>query len=408
MKLSDSPEEAEFRAKARDFLEGAKKQLPADEPELLVDKVPYWKQWQRILHEAGYAGLWWPAEYGGGGVGPRLRAVFMEELDRVGAPDRLNTIGEDFIGPTIIDFGTEAQKRGLLPRILRGEDIWCQLFSEPGSGSDLASLRTRATRVEGGWRVDGQKVWTSRAQIAQRGFLLARTTPGRHDGLTCFVVGMDSPGITVRPLAHMLGEAEFNEVFFDGLFIPDDQVVGEVDKGWRVAVAALAHERVGIATGRVNTQRAVGQLVEAVRERRDADGRPLGERPEIRQRLADLASRALVHYIIGQRAVALETGEELPGPFASIGKLYFTPLVQEIADLRLSLDGLAGQLAPQDNPASSWLRLAYQSRGTAIAGGTSNIQRNVLAERMLGMPRAPRPVDAPDRSRTSPTVQEAR
>jgi alkylation response protein AidB-like acyl-CoA dehydrogenase len=407
MELSDCPEEAAFRAKAREFLEGARAQLPAAEPELLVDKVPYWKQWQRILHEAGYAGLWWPPEYGGGGTDPRIRAVFMEELERVGAPDRLNTIGEDFIGPTIIDFGTEQQKRTLLPRILTGEEIWCQLFSEPGAGSDLASLRTRAAKVEGGWRVNGQKVWTSRAHIAQRGFLLARTAPGRHDGLTGFVLPMNSLGITVRPLAHMLNDTEFNEVFLDDVFVADDQVVGEVGKGWRVAVAALAYERVALATGRVNTQRAVSRLVEDVRSRRDADGRPLGERPELRQRLADLASRALVHHLIGQRAVALETGAEPPGPFASIGKLYFTPLVQEIADLRLSLDGLVGQLAPEDNPASTWLRLAYQSRGTAIAGGTSNIQRNVLAQRMLGMPRAPRPVDEADRARTPPTAQEA-
>lgn len=408
MQLIDSPEEAAFRGKARAFLEQAKAQLPGAEPDRLVDKVPYWKRWQQLLHSGGYAGLWWPAEYGGGGADARIRAVFMEELDRVGAPDRLNMIGEDFIAPTVMDFGTEEQKRTLLPRILTGEEIWCQLFSEPGAGSDLASLRTKATRVEGGWRVDGQKVWTSRAHLAQRGFLLARTSPGRHEGLTGFLLPMDAHGVTVRPLAHMLNDAEFNEVFLDDVYVADDQVVGEVDRGWPVAVAALSYERVAIATGRVNTQRAVAQLVEDLRARRDADGCSVGARTEIRQRMADLAARALIHHLIGQRAVALEEGDDPPGPFASIGKLYFTPLVEEIADLRLSLDGLAGQLAPEDNPASSWLRLAYQSRGSAIAGGTSNIQRNVLAQRMLGMPRAARVVDKVATSRATPTEQGTR
>jgi alkylation response protein AidB-like acyl-CoA dehydrogenase len=405
MDLADSPEEAVFRTAARRWLDTALTRLPWPEPADLVAKAPFWRQWQRMLFEAGYAGLSWPVEYGGAGAGAKLRAIFTEETDRAGAPERLNTIGEDFAGPTIIEFGTEEQKRRFLRPILTGEEIWCQLFSEPESGSDLASLRTRAERAEGGWRIQGQKVWTSRAQLAAHAILLARTGGGRHKGITYFIVPMDSPGITVRPLAHMLGEAEFNEVFLDGVFIPDGLVVGDVNDGWRIAMATLAYERVAIATGRVNTKRAVDSLIADVAARTGGDGRPLGADPLVRQKVADLYGRALIHYLIGQRVTALAADDGPPGPVTSIGKLYFCPLVEDLADFRLSLDPLGGQFGLGDEPgqpgeaarrdeengpsaAERWLRLAYQARGTAIAGGSTFIQRNIVAERILGLPRS--------------------
>ena len=399
MDLADSPEEARFRSGARRWLETALPRLPWPEPADLVAKAPFWRQWQRMLFEAGYAGLSWPKEYGGAGADAKLRAIFAEETDRAGAPERLNTIGEDFAGPTIIEFGTEEQKGRFLRPILTGEEIWCQLFSEPESGSDLASLRTRAERVEGGWRIQGQKVWTSRAHLAGHAILLARTGGARHKGITYFLVPMDSPGITVRPLAHMLGEAEFNEVFLDGVFIPDNLVVGEVDGGWRIAMATLAYERVAIATGRVNTKRAVDSLIADVAARTGTDGRPLGADPLVRQRVADLYGRALIHYLIGQRVASLAAAGGSPGPVTSIGKLYFCPLVEDLADFRLSLDPLGGQFGLDDEPGqpdqadrqpgtAPWLRLAYQARGTAIAGGSTFIQRNIVAERILGLPRS--------------------
>lgn len=402
MDLADSPEDAEFRAQARSWLDGALPKLSWPEPADLVERLPFWREWQQFCFDAGYAGPSWPAEFGGGGMDARRRAIWAEELDRAGAPDRLNTIGEDFAGPTIIEFGTSAQKERFLSPILRGDHIWCQLFSEPESGSDLASLRTSAERVEGGWRVQGQKIWTSRAHLASYAILLARTGTqpehARHRGITYFLLPMSSAGVTIRPLAHMLGEAEFNEVFLDEVFVPDDLVVGEVNGGWTVAMATLAYERVGITTGRVNTRRAADDLVAEIARRRDTGGRPLGADPLIRQRMADLYGRALVHYVIGQRVLTGVTADAAPGPVTSIGKLYFCPLVEDLADFRLGLDPLGGQLLEQaDAPAeraafeaetARWRRLAYQARGTAIAGGSTFIQRNIVAERILGLPRS--------------------
>jgi alkylation response protein AidB-like acyl-CoA dehydrogenase len=389
MDLADSPEEARFRAEVRKWLADALPRLPWPEPPDLEGKLPFWRQWQALLSDAGYAGLSWPKEYGGQGVDEKLRAIFTEEIDRAGAPERLNIIGEDFAGPTIAGFGTDAQKERFLRPILTGAEIWCQLFSEPEAGSDLASLRTKATKVDGGWQIQGQKIWTSRAQLASHAILLARTGGGaRHKGITYFLLPMDSPGVTVRPLAHMLGEAEFNEVFLDDVFVPDDLVVGEVDGGWRVAMGTLGYERVAIATGRVNTKRAVDDIISDIAGRTGPDGRPLGTDPKIRQRVADLYGRALTHYLIGQRVVTQASEGGPPGPVTSIGKLYFCPLVEDLADFRLSLDPLGGQLGLDEEPDARWLRLAYQARGTAIAGGSTFIQRNIVAERMLGLPRS--------------------
>jgi alkylation response protein AidB-like acyl-CoA dehydrogenase len=386
MDLQDTPAEAAFRDDVRAWLAQTLPALPWPEPTDLEEQAPFWRQWQTALYDAGYAGLTWAEQYGGRGLDERHRAIFAEECDRGGAPQRLNIIGEDFAGPTIAHFGTDQQKQRHLRRILTGEDIWCQLFSEPDSGSDLASLRTKATRVDGGWRITGQKIWTSRAQVAAHAILLARTGGGeRHRGITYFLLPMDADGITVRPLAHLLGEAEFNEVFLDDVFVPDDAVVGEVDGGWKIAMGTLAFERVAIATGRVNTTRAVEDLVADVRER------GLGGDPDVRRHIADLWSRALVHRAIGERVIAAADAGAPPGPVTSIGKLYFCPLVEDLADFALSLRPLSGQFALDDDVADAsdrrWLRLANQARGTAIAGGSTFIQRNIVAERILGLPR---------------------
>ncbi|MCW2816127.1 MAG: acyl-CoA dehydrogenase [Nocardioides sp.] len=391
MDLADAPDEAEFRARVRGWLAQALPQLSWPEPPDLEAKQAFWQQWQRMLFEEGLAGLTWGTEHGGQGLDERMRSVFGQECDRAGAPERLNIIGEDFCGPTIAHFGTPQQQERFLRPILTGDAIWCQLFSEPGSGSDLASLRTKAVKVAGGYQVSGQKIWTSRAQIAQHAILLARTGGGeRHRGITFFLLPMDSDGITVRPLRHMLGEAEFNEVFLDDVFIPDELVVGEVDGGWQVAMGTLAFERVAIATGRVNTTKAVAEIVEDVRGALDADGRPLGDDPLVRQKVADLWGRAMIHHAISQRVITGADAGVPPGPVTSIGKLYFCPLVEDLADFRLSMAPLGGQLDLEDDASidvRSWLRLANQARGTAIAGGSTYIQRNIAAERILKMPR---------------------
>ncbi|WP_181782981.1 acyl-CoA dehydrogenase family protein [Pseudonocardia pini] len=393
MDLADSPEEAEFRTRVRAWLAESLPELPWPEPVELADKLPFWRQWQRLLFEGGYAGMSWPKEYGGQGADAKIRAVFTDEADRAGAPERLNTVGEDFAGPTVIAFGTPEQKERFLRPILTGDELWCQLFSEPESGSDLASLRTRAVKVDGGWRITGQKIWTSRAHLATNAILLARTGGSdlpRHKGITYFLLPLDSEGVTVRPLAHMLGEAEFNEVFLDEVFVPDELVLGEVNGGWKVAMATLGFERVGIATGRVNTKRAVDDIIEQIRGMADSADAPLGADPTVRRTVADLYGRALVHQAIGQRVLTIAADGGSPGPVTSIGKLYFCPLVEDLADFRQSLSPLGGQLAPegQSPEESRWQRLAYQARGTAIAGGSTFIQRNIVAERMLGLPRS--------------------
>jgi len=326
MNVADAPDEAAFRLDVRRWLSETLPLLAWPEPTSLEEKVPFWRDWQGRLFRGGYAGLTWDTEFGGRGLDERMRAVFSEECDRFGAPERLNIIGEDFAGPTIAHFGTTEQKARLLQPILSGEEIWCQLFSEPDAGSDLASLRTRATKVEGGWRIDGQKIWTSRAQIAAHSILLARTGGGeRHKGITYFLMPMDSAGVTVRPLAHMLGEAEFNEVFLDHVFVPDNAVVGDVDDGWRVAMGTLAFERVAIATGRVNTAKAVEEIIA------DIQVMGLGGDPLVRQRVADLWGRTIVHHAIGQRVITGASEGSPPGPVTSIGKLYFCPLVEALA-----------------------------------------------------------------------------
>lgn len=382
MHFGDTDEEAAFRSEVRSWLEATLPLLPWPEPASLPERLVFFRRWQGHVHAAGYAGLSWPVEYGGRGASLGMQAIFAEELDRAGAPDRVNGIGEGFAGMTIIDHGTEAQKERFLAPILRGEEIWCQLFSEPGSGSDLAGLQCRAERDGDGWRITGQKVWTSRAQVADWAILLARTGGTRHDGITYFLFPMKQDGVTVRPLRQITGEAEFSEVFLEGAFVPDDCVLGRVGDGWRLARATLGYERVVIATGRLNIQQWLAELLELVRASELADD------PVVRSHLGDLWGRALVHRLNGARALT-QLASGAPGPESSVGKLFMTPLAADLADFALELRGLDGRVAPDAdlNGDGRWQRLSYMARGMAIAGGTTQIQKNIVAERVLGLPR---------------------
>jgi alkylation response protein AidB-like acyl-CoA dehydrogenase len=327
MDFRDSPEDATHRAQVRAWLTDAVAALPGPEPATIVERLGHWRPFQKQMAAAGYAGLSWPRRYGGQDASLVQQAIFLEEYDRAGAPDRINVLGEGLAGPTIIDFGTEQQRERFLRPILEGDEVWCQLFSEPAAGSDLAALEARAERDGDGWRISGQKVWTSCAQVADYGMLLARTGGPRHGGITYFILPMDQPGVTVRPLRHILGEAEFNEVFLDGAYVPDELVLGPVDGGWKIAMATLSYERVVLATGRVNMQRLFDDLLESVRSG-ERDGRPLGEDPHVRRTLADLYARTRVYRLNGLRALS------------------------------------------------------------SMAGGTTFIQRNIVAERVLGLPRS--------------------
>ena len=387
MDFRDSPDDAAYRAQLRAWLTDAVAALPGPEPETMEERLLHWRPFQERLFEAGYAGLSWPKAHGGQDASLVQQAIFLEEYDRAGAPDRLNVLGEGLAGPTIVDFGTDQQRERFLRPILEGSDVWCQLFSEPAAGSDLAALEARAERDSGGWRISGQKVWTSRAQIAGYGMLLARTGGPRHGGITYFILPMQQEGVVIRPLRHILGEAEFNEVFLDGAYVPDELVLGPVDGGWKIAMATLSYERVALATGRVNMQRLFDDLVDLVRTT-ERDGRPLGEDPHVRRTIADLYARTRVYRLNGLRALS-SMAAGTPGPSASLGKLLSCPLLEDMADFAVAQHGLAGSLEPDDPAAVAgrWLRLAYQARGTSIAGGTTFIQRNIVAERVLGLPR---------------------
>jgi alkylation response protein AidB-like acyl-CoA dehydrogenase len=383
MDFLDSTEDAEYRTRIRQWLTDAVAALDGAEPATVSERLAYWRPWQQQLHAAGYAGLSWPRAYGGQEASLMQQVIFAQEYDRAGAPDRLNVLGEGLAGPTIIDFGTEEQKTRFLPAILRGDEVWCQLFSEPAAGSDLAALEARAVRDDagGGWRVTGQKVWTSRAQVADYGILLARTGGPRHGGITYFLMPMDQEGVSIRPLRHILGEAEFNEVFLDDVFIPDELVVGAVDGGWRIAMATLGYERVVLATGRVNMQRLLDDLLDEIRQT------GVGADPLVRRTVADLYARTSVYRLNGLRALSAMSGGA-PGPASSLGKLMSAPLLEDMADFAAAQHGLSGQLEVDDGgPAARWQRLAYQARGTSIAGGTTFIQRNIVAERVLGLPK---------------------
>lgn len=388
MDLADTQADIDFRSELRTWLDRIVPTIP-EPTSSLPERLARWQHWQRELLVAGYAGLSWPREHGGREAGVMQQAIFAEECSRAGAPEHMNLIGESFAGPTIMNFGTDAQRERFLAPILAGQEIWCQLFSEPGAGSDLAALETTAVPDGDGFRINGQKVWTSRAQIADYAILLARTTGGgRHRGITFFLLPMDQPGVKIRPLRHMLGEAEFNEVFLDDAYVPSELMVGELDGGWRVAMGTLAFERVAIATGRVNVGGLVDDLLELVRGK-SADGAQLGADPLVRRKVAELYGRATLQQLTGKRILSALDAGGTPGPEASTVKLFTSPLVEEIADFAVSLAGVAGQEEPDDADASRrrWLRLAYQARGTSIAGGTTFIQRNIVAQRVLGMPR---------------------
>jgi alkylation response protein AidB-like acyl-CoA dehydrogenase len=393
----DDPIDAAFRTAVRAWLAQHASQF-SNPPHSLEERLTWWRPWQRLLHGAGYAGLAWPREFGGQGASVLQQAIFFEECDLAGAPDRLDVIGSGFAGPTLIEQGSSSQKARFLDPILTGAELWCQLFSEPGAGSDLAALRTRAERVDGGWRIHGQKVWTSAAQIADYAILLARTTDAttaigagraRQFGISFFILPMRQEGVQIRPLRQMLGSAEFNEVFLDGAFVPDDLLVGAIDQGWKVAMSTLGYERVAIATGRVNMQRVLKDLCDLVRAGTDAEGRPLGADAVVRQKVAEFYSRVQLQRLTGKRILSGMATGGAPGPEASTAKLFTTPLVEEVCDFALSLMGIGGQAEPETGAPGQarWLRLAYQARGTSIAGGTGFVQRNILAERVLGLPR---------------------
>jgi alkylation response protein AidB-like acyl-CoA dehydrogenase len=361
--------------------------VPHDEASL-AEEVDFLRAWQRQLYAAGYVGLLWPREYGGHGAPPTQQAILNQELARARAPQLINRVGVNNTGPTLIAHGTEAQKRRFLPAILSAEEIWCQLFSEPNAGSDLAAVRTRAEPDGDGFVVTGQKVWTSYAQFARWGILLARTDPSlpKHRGLTYFVLDMTQPGITIRPLRQLTGSTEFSEVFLEGVRARREHVVGAVNQGWEIALTTLAHERgTGFAFKEQVLQKiAVEDIVRLAR------ARGLAGDARIRQAIAAAWTDVEIMGLMNCRTLTrLEQGAE-PGPESSLVKLFWASLTQRLHELALALEGPYAQLvagSPHAVEDGRWQQAFLWSRVGSIAGGTSEVQANIIAQRLLGLPR---------------------
>jgi alkylation response protein AidB-like acyl-CoA dehydrogenase len=342
------------------------------------------KRWWTDLADAGYVTPTWPKEYGGLGISARLAAAVMRTMARYKVPWPRNPIGIDLAGPAIITWGTDEQREQLLRPIGRHDDIWCQLFSEPGAGSDLAGLATRAVRDGDEWILNGQKVWTSLGDLASWGLLLARTDPDvpKHKGITAFLLPMHQDGVTVRPLRQATGDSEFCEVFLDDARVHDSLRLGEVNDGWRVALSVLLHERSALAD---NPSTAIGRTVGALIARHA----PVAN-PALQERLTQAYIDDKLITLTKQRAAAKRRAGFTPGPEGSISKLYFSEYTQRMHDLAVDLEGPAGQAWLDDDrwrTGTAWSLVRVRAR--TIAGGSSEIQRNILGERVLGLPKEP-------------------
>jgi alkylation response protein AidB-like acyl-CoA dehydrogenase len=337
------------------------------------------REWQARMYRAGWVGIHWPTEYGGRGASPVEQAIFNEEVGRAGAPRFANTIAIEMGGPTIIAHGTEEQKQRYLEPILSGEEIWCQAFSEPGAGSDLAAVRTRARRVPGGFAITGQKVWTSLAHEARWCMMLARTDPDSesHRGLTYFLMDMRQEQVQPRPIVQLTGEQEFNELFLDEAFVSEDQVLGEVGGGWRVAITTLMNERAGLAlAAQVDVRRAFDEVKRLVRDLdRGADAL-------VQDKLAQLHIQAEGLRLMTYRGLSDIERHGAPGPKGSLAKLQWAALNQDVAEFAVDLLGPDG-VTSQSPEAYRFLR----SRANSIEGGTTEVLRDIVAERVLGLPR---------------------
>lgn len=391
---ADSAADAAFRAEVRDWLAANLTRDFADivgtgGPGHEHEHLERRRAWERRLGVGGWIGIGWPTSVGGRGCSIGEQVIFHEEYARAGGPGRLMHMSEQLLGPTLIEFGTVEQQRRFLPGILAGETLWCQGYSEPGAGSDLAGISTRARRDGDAYVVDGQKVWTSLAHIADWCFVLARTEPGsaRHRGLSYLLVPMDQPGVEVRPIVQITGTSEFNEVFFDRARTDADNLVGAEGEGWRVAMGTLAFER-GVAT--LGQQVGFARELDAVIAAAKANGAV--DDPAIRARLVDAWAGLKV-----MRYTALDTlrsaADGAPGLEASISKLQWANWHRDLGELAVDVaaaDGLAGLVTGDGYELDDAQALFLFTRSDTIYGGSNEVQRNIIAERMLGLPREPR------------------
>jgi alkylation response protein AidB-like acyl-CoA dehydrogenase len=388
--LSLTPQEEAFRDEVRGWLE---ENHPGPEPtDSFDDVVQFRREWQRKMYDAGWAGIAWPKEYGGRGATPIEQAIFVMEATRAEAPSPANVLGLAMGGPVVIAHGTEEQKKRYLEPILTAEEIWCQGFSEPESGSDLASLKTKAVKEGDEWVVTGQKVWTTYAQYAKWCMLVARTDPdaAKHQGLTYFLMDMEQEGIQVRPLVQITGEGEFNEIFIDGARIPEENVVGGVGNGWQVAITTLMNERAGLAFGAIAQIRNSLNRLFGLANRTPLDGGTAADDSHYRQRLAQLHIEAETMRLNAYRGLTKTMQAGTPGPEGSLGKWQWADIHQGITELAMDIEGVYAPLDRGDEHAvagGAWQYAFLRSRANSIEGGTTEILQNIIAERVLGLPK---------------------
>lgn len=393
MDFNFTPEEDAFRQELRTWLQ---ENLPQSYDPQEFDRIDadtrfeFQRAWQKKAHDSGWVGIHWPKEYGGRGANLMEMFIYNQEMYKAHAPRFANTLGLLMSGPTVIHWGTEAQKRRYLPKILSGEEIWCEGLSEPDAGSDLASLQTRAVEDGDYFVINGQKVWTSYAHRADFIQLFVRTDPNapKHRGITCLIVDMKTPGVTVRPLVQITGDAEFNEVFFEDVRVPRTNMLGPLHEGWKVLVTTLMHERAGIGS-ELPVHRQLAELIR-VAKAVEINGKPATEDPAVRQKLAQFAieCKAITYNMF--RSFSKRLKGNPPGPEGSINKVHGSELNGRIALFATELLGPYAQVmqgSPHAIDNGRWPRSALWYRLLTIGGGTSEIQRGILGDRVLGLPK---------------------
>jgi alkylation response protein AidB-like acyl-CoA dehydrogenase len=392
MDFNDSPEEAAWRAECREWLAANAPSVAGPngaESSMFEPGGPDYleraRRWQALKFDAGFARITWEPEFGGRNGTTTQQIIFSQEEARYDVPTAVFVIGLGMIAPTLRACGTDAQQHRYLTKLLRGEEIWSQLFSEPGAGSDVASLSTTAVRDGDEWVLNGQKVWTSGAQYSDFGEIICRTNPEaeKHKGITAFIVDMRAPGVTIKPLKQMNGGASFNEVFFDDVRVPSENVLGDVHEGWTVAITTLMNERVAIGSGGGGGARtSVHDLIDL------AQRRGMNTDPIVRQRLADLYTKSRIQKFSSMRTLTASLKGKVPGPEGSIGKLFGGRLLTEMGDVAIDLVGAAAVARADDD--YRWHQAALGAPAAHIAGGSDEVMKNIIGERVLGLPGEPR------------------
>jgi alkylation response protein AidB-like acyl-CoA dehydrogenase len=396
MDLNLTSEELRFRDEFRAWLEV---NIPAEwasyqsQHESSRERFEFLRAWQKKMHEAGWVGISWPKEYGGRGASLIQQSIFIQEMARAGAPALINVLGLSLLGPTLIAYGTDAQKKRFLSNIMSADEIWCQGYSEPNAGSDLAALRTEAVLDGDHFVVNGQKTWTSFGHYADWCFAVVRTDPDvpKHKGLTYMLIDMHDPGVSVRPLKQMTGESEFNEVILQDVRVPVENVVGKVNDGWNIAIATLMFERGTLgASLQITFKRQIERLIELSRSIK-RNGGVAADDPIVRQKLAQIYTEIEIFRLNQMRTLTRMAKTGAPGPEGSIQKIFWSEMNQRMQQIAMEILGPYAQLTHESDHAvdhGQWAHAYLRSRGNTIEAGTSEIQRNIIGHFVLGLPKS--------------------